>query len=146
MEIEIQGIPQSIRSTYHTRLRTAKNSLTTYKKSLTDARAGLARVELLSSSKSSPGQRERESGEYSNSDDPYTSDRSRLLAGTSLLEDGTKRLQESQRIALETEGQGADILRSLRGQREQIENSRDTVSLPRFPRVTRLMILVMASR
>ncbi|KAL9712604.1 t-SNARE VTI1 [Leucoagaricus gongylophorus] len=125
MEIEIQGIPQSIRNAYHTRLRTARNSLTAYKKSLTDARADLARVELLSSSKSSLGL--RESGEYSNSDDPYASDRSRLLSGTSILEDGTKRLQESQRIALETEEQGADILRSLRGQREQIENSRNTL-------------------
>ena len=125
MEIEIQGIPQSIRNAYHPRLRTARNSLTAYKKSLTDARADLARVELLSSSKSSLGL--RESGEYSNSDDPYASDRSRLLSGTSILEDGTKRLQESQRIALETEEQGADILRSLRGQREQIENSRNTV-------------------
>lgn len=35
---------------------------------------------------------------------------------------------DSQRIALETEEQGADILRSLRGQREQIQNARDTVS------------------
>lgn len=36
---------------------------------------------------------------------------------------------DSQRIALETEEQGADILRSLRGQREQIQNARDTVRL-----------------
>ncbi|KAJ3567789.1 hypothetical protein NP233_g6131 [Leucocoprinus birnbaumii] len=125
MEIEIQGIPQSIRSAYHTRLRTAKTSLTTYKKSLTDARAGLARAELLSS-KSSPGLG-GSSSDYPSSDDPYASDRARLLSGTSVLEDGTKRLQESQRIALETEEQGADILRSLRGQREQIENSRNTL-------------------
>ena len=44
-----------------------------------------------------------------------------------MLEDGTRRLQESQRIALETEEQGADILRNLVGQREQIENARNTV-------------------
>lgn len=123
MEIEIQGIPQSLRTNYLARLKSAKSSLATYKKSLTDTRTALARTELLSSSKSpSPGL-----GDYPNSDDPYTSDRSRLLAGTSLLEDGTKRLQESQRVALETEEQGADILRTLRGQREQIENSRNTV-------------------
>ncbi|KXN83728.1 Vesicle transport v-SNARE protein vti1 [Leucoagaricus sp. SymC.cos] len=126
MEIEIQGIPQSLRSAYQTRLRTAKTSLTTYKKSLTEARAGLARAELLSSSKSASPDLGG-SGEYPNSDDPYTSDRSRLLSGTSLLEDGTRRLQESQRIALETEEHGTDILRSLRGQREQIENARNTL-------------------
>lgn len=34
---------------------------------------------------------------------------------------------DSQRIALETEEQGADILRNLRVQREQIENSRNMV-------------------
>lgn len=54
--------------------------------------------------------------------------RQRLLQGTSTLEDGQRRLEESNRIALETEDLGADILRDLRGQREQIEHSRDTVS------------------
>ncbi len=123
MEIEIQGIPQSLRTAYFSRLKAAKSSLVTYKKLLTDSRVALARSELLSSSKSSP----LGADDYPNSDDPYASDRARLLSGTSLLEDGTKRLQESQRIALETEEQGADILMNLRGQREQIENSRDTV-------------------
>lgn len=117
MEIEIQGIPQSVRAQYHTRLRTAKTDLSRYKKLLKDQHAQVARADLLSSSQP-----------FSSSDDPYgTSDRSRLLAGTSLLEDGTKRLQESQRIALETEDQGADILMNLRTQREQIENARNTV-------------------
>ena len=51
------------------------------------------------------------------------------MQGTSTLEDGSRRLQESNRLALETEDLGADILRDLRGQREQIENSRTTVSL-----------------
>jgi Snare region anchored in the vesicle membrane C-terminus len=38
-----------------------------------------------------------------------------------------RRLQDSERVALETEEQGAGILSSLRRQREQIENSRDVV-------------------
>ncbi|TFK43644.1 vesicle transport v-SNARE protein N-terminus-domain-containing protein [Crucibulum laeve] len=118
MEIEIQGIPQSVRAQYHTRLRTAKSELARYKKLMNDVRTQLARADLLSSS----------SPQY-NSDDPYgsNSDRTRLLAGTALLEDGTKRLQDSHRIALETEDQGAEILMNLRGQREQIENSRNTL-------------------
>ena len=75
-----------------------------------------------------------------NPDDPYTDDpsafssRTRLLAGTERLEDGTQRLQNAQRIALETEDVGADILRNLRGQREQIEHTRDTVSYSGFRR------------
>jgi hypothetical protein len=38
-----------------------------------------------------------------------------------------RRLQESERVALETEEQGSGILNSLRRQREQIEGSRDMV-------------------
>jgi len=116
MEIEIQGIPQSIRPQYYTRLRTAKGSLTQYKKLSKDLHTQISRADLLSSS-------------HATSDEPYgeSSDRTRLLVGASLLEDGTKRLQDSHRIALETEDQGADILRNLRMQREQIENSRDTL-------------------
>ncbi|KAF8873484.1 vesicle transport v-snare protein vti1 [Infundibulicybe gibba] len=58
----------------------------------------------------------------------HRSDRTRLLVGTEVLSDGSRRLGDSTRIALETEQQGADILRNLRGQREQIENSRDMLS------------------
>ncbi|KAF7433172.1 hypothetical protein PC9H_005121 [Pleurotus ostreatus] len=116
---EIQGIPQSIRAQYQSRLRTAKADLARYKKLFKDSQAQVARSDLFSS----------KAGGFSSSDDPYSdnSDRSRLLAGTSLLEDGSKRLQESHRIALETEDQGAEILMNLRTQREQIENSRNTL-------------------
>jgi vesicle transport through interaction with t-SNAREs protein 1 len=57
--------------------------------------------------------------------DPSLSDQ--LLAGTSQLSDGSRRLEGAQRLALETEDVGADILRNLRGQREQIEHSRDVL-------------------
>ena len=119
MEIEIQGIPQSLRPKYQTRIKTAKVDLQRYKKLSKDQHTQLARSDLLGA---------RGNAAMTTSDEPYgTSDRTRLLAGTSLLEDGSRRLADSQRIALETEEQGADILRSLRGQREQIQNARDTV-------------------
>jgi vesicle transport through interaction with t-SNAREs protein 1 len=119
MEIEIQGIPQSIRPQYQSRIRSSKADLARYKKLSRDMHAQASRADLFST---------RGGGAPATSDEPYgSSDRARLLAGTSLLEDGSKRLQESQRIALETEEQGADILRSLIGQREQIENARNTV-------------------
>ncbi|KAF7332137.1 t-SNARE coiled-coil-like proteiny domain-containing protein [Mycena kentingensis (nom. inval.)] len=119
MEIEIQGIPQSIRPQYQTRLRTAKADLQRYKKQYKDVHAQVARSALLGST---------HAGAFS-SDEPYgpASDRTRLLAGTAVLEDGSRRLQDSHRIALETENQGADILMNLRQQREQIINSRDTL-------------------
>jgi len=69
-------------------------------------------------------------GSASTSDDPYNerSDRARLLTGAETLEDGNRRIANSTRIAFETESFGADILKGLREQREQIENARDTVS------------------
>jgi len=119
MEIEIQGIPQSMKPQYQSRIKSSKADLNRYKKLSKDMHAQLTRADLLGSTRSP---------DSPTSDEPYgTSDRTRLLTGNSMLEDGTRRLQESQRIALETEDQGADILRSLRGQREQIENSRDTL-------------------
>jgi vesicle transport through interaction with t-SNAREs protein 1 len=126
MDIEIQGMPQSIKSHYQSRVRSAKSELLRYKKLSKDLHAQLSRSDLLG------GAGGRPIGP-STSDDPYgSSDRSRLLSGTVLLEDGSRRLQDSQRIALETEEQGADILTNLRRQREQIENSRDMVSLSSF--------------
>jgi len=121
MEIELQGMPQSIKPQYQARIKSAKTELSRYKKLSKDLHAQLGRSDLLG------GVGGRPIGP-SSADDPYgSSDRTRLLAGTALLEDGTKRLQDSQRIALETEEQGADILSNLRRQREQIENTRDTL-------------------
>lgn len=66
------------------------------------------------------------------SDDPSPSgdysQRTRLLRGTDQLADGSRRLEESHRLALETEEVGAGILSNLRGQREQIEHSRDVLT------------------
>src|SRR5216684_9255127 len=122
MEIEIQGIPQSIRPKYQSRIRTSKSDLARYNKLSREMHAQASRADLFSS---------HNGGAPATSDEPYgSSDRVRLLAGTTILEDGSRRLQESQRIALETEEQGADILRSLVGQREQIENARNTVRVP----------------
>jgi len=121
MEIELQGMPQSIKPQYQARIKSAKAELSRYKKLSKELHAQLGRSDLLG------GVGGRPIGP-SSADDPYgTSDRTRLLAGTALLEDGTRRLQDSQRIALETEEQGSDILSNLRRQREQIENSRDTL-------------------
>jgi vesicle transport through interaction with t-SNAREs protein 1 len=120
LEVEIQGIPQSVKTPYLTRLRQAKSDLTKYKKLSKDLHA---RVNLLGGTKA---------GASFRSDDPYADERThreRLLAGTESLTEGSQRLANTHRVALEAEDMGVDILRSLRGQRETIENTRDTVSL-----------------
>jgi vesicle transport through interaction with t-SNAREs protein 1 len=53
--------------------------------------------------------------------------RSRLLSATDKLSEGQRRLEDSHRVALETEDLGAGILRDLRGQRDQLEHTRDSV-------------------
>lgn len=119
MMIEIQAIPQSIKLQYQTRLKAAQGDLDRYKKLSKDLQSQASRAELLGRGRVGTP----------TSDEPYghIGDRTRLLTGTATLEDGTRRLQDSQRIALEAEDQGADILMNLRTQREQIENARDTV-------------------
>jgi len=117
MEVEIQGMPQSIRQQYQGRAKTAKGELGRWRGVAREVQQASHRDALL--------------GGTTASDDPYgqfdneaTGDRTRLLAGTQSLQDSTKRLQDSQRVALETEELGGDILRSLRVQREQIDHSR----------------------
>jgi hypothetical protein len=47
MEIEIQGIPQSVRATYASRVKNAKSELARYKKRAKDTHAAVSRGELL---------------------------------------------------------------------------------------------------
>ena len=121
MDIEVQGFPQSVRSRFSVQIRGFKQEVQNLTK---EVRAGL----------SSGGAKGGFNAAYADDDDDLeaadsaTANRQRLLQGTATLEDGTRRLEESNRLALETEDLGADILRDLRSQREQIENSRDTVS------------------
>lgn len=124
MDVEIPSMPVSIRKTFTDRLATSKQLVEKAKRTARDARAETQRQELLSSGRTS-------------TDDPYYdgeedstafSTRTRLLAGTEQLSDSTRRLDNAHRIALETEDVGTDILRNLRGQREQIEHTRDSLT------------------
>lgn len=54
--------------------------------------------------------------------------RQRLLSGTERLAQSSRRLEDSHRLALETEGIGINILSTLKGQRETLIRARDTVS------------------
>ncbi|CDU24373.1 related to VTI1-v-SNARE: involved in Golgi retrograde protein traffic [Sporisorium scitamineum] len=123
MDIEVQGFPQSVRSRFSVQIRGFKQEVQALTK---EVRSSL-------SPSSSGGARGGYDPAYADGDadleaaDSATANRQRLLQGTASLEDGTRRLEESNRLALETEDLGADILRDLRSQREQIENSRDTL-------------------
>lgn len=58
--------------------------------------------------------------------------RQRLLSGTERLGQSSRRLEDSHRLALETEGIGINILSTLKGQRETMVRARDTVSFFKY--------------
>lgn len=138
MDIEVQGFPQSVRSRYAVQIRGFKQQVDGLSKEIVSTlyRKLVACLLTLSLSpqKSALSSRKGDgfNAAYTDDTDLEAADstaaqRQKLLHGTSLLEDGTRRLEESNRLALETEDVGAGILNDLRSQREQIENSRDTV-------------------
>ncbi|KAJ9096395.1 hypothetical protein QFC21_005217 [Naganishia friedmannii] len=136
MEVELHPMPASIRAPYSARITSSKTDLAKMKKTLKDLQKETQRTDLLGSAAS--GRRARGAGDPSLQDEPYTDDaggyhddshRARLLAGTDTLADGSRRLDNAQRIALETEDVGADILRNLHGQRSQLEHTRDTLGV-----------------
>ncbi|CAO1613677.1 unnamed protein product [Parajaminaea phylloscopi] len=122
MEVEVQGFPQSVKSKYAVQLRSLRGDLD---RSANQVRSQLSRAGSGGYDAANPFA--DPSGGDLESASAAKSQRQRLLQGTATLEDGQRRLEESNRIALETEDLGADILRDLRGQREQIEHSRDTL-------------------
>lgn len=126
MDIELQGIPQSLKPPYAKRHSSAKAALANLKNRSRTLHTSIQRSALLSSASDTAGSPFRDS---TDEDGGRSNDRTRLLKGTAVLENGSHRLQDAHRVALETEEQGADILRDLRMQREQIENSRNTVRL-----------------
>lgn len=118
MTIEVQNLPTNQRSSYNTKIRQYKSQIDDAKskyKKLTDVQD---RHELF-------GSRYRdEDGELNGVSD---SQRKQLLSNQSSLERSSQRLQDSQRIALETENIGGNILNDLRSQREQIGGARNTL-------------------
>jgi vesicle transport through interaction with t-SNAREs protein 1 len=115
MRMEKQNIPSAARSKVNVRFRNYSTDVDELKrklKSLSDDRRALF------------GDR------YT--DDPEAGDvqleqRQQLLSGTDRLERSSARLQESQRIALETEDIGRGTLNDLHQQRETIEHTRSNL-------------------
>ncbi|KAG0251452.1 hypothetical protein BG011_007606 [Mortierella polycephala] len=120
MEMELLNLPQGSRTRLQTRLRGYKADLDrlkqTFKRAQSTSRSTSDRDELLGGA----------SGGL-DLDAASMDQRTRLLNGTDRLAESSRRLQDSHKIALETESLGAGILTDLRGQREQIIHSRNTL-------------------
>lgn len=116
MSLEVQNLPASERSSYNTKIRQYRNQTEESKQRLSQLLDDQDKQELF-------GNR------YSDNDDGvHDLQRKQLLNNQSSLDRSTQRLHDSQRVVLETESIGGNILNDLRAQREQIMGARDTLT------------------
>lgn len=116
MGIEIQNLPTLQRLSYNTKLRQYRKDVEDTKLKLDHEVSTQDRHDLFGS-------------RYRDLEDDATDDQRRQLLQNNLsLERLSQRLQDSQRIALETERIGLGILNDLTYQRDQISGARNTLS------------------
>nr|ACD75403.1 putative vesicle transport v-SNARE protein [Starmerella bombicola] len=120
MSAEVQGIPTSERSQFNTKIRGHRAEIDKAKRELRKLTDQQGKAQLF-------GGRETASGESAEYNDDASSQRQQLLSNQQRLERSSDRLRDAQRVGNETEAIGAGILTDLRGQREQITNSRNTL-------------------
>ncbi|EEB08852.1 SNARE Vti1 [Schizosaccharomyces japonicus yFS275] len=113
IELALTNIPTAERGAAQSRARDYRQKLDGWKTSLQNELQVMDRKNLFG---------RRDQSAYGENDNDYDQ-RSHLLQGTSRLEQSSQRLLDSQRMAHETEGIGAGILRDLYGQRTQLEHS-----------------------
>ncbi|KAH9473359.1 hypothetical protein Pst134EA_000431 [Puccinia striiformis f. sp. tritici] len=121
MDVELHSLDRALKPTISQKLKSYKAELSGFKSQIKQAYSQANPTDLNSDS---PYQEE---SDLSNSTKERQAQRERLLRSQQVLESSSNRLDSSHRIALETEELGSGILRDLRGQREQIENTRDTL-------------------
>ncbi|KAJ8295989.1 MFS transporter prlL [Rhodotorula toruloides] len=131
MEIEMQTADAMDRQNMQNKLRAHKASLGRHKTDLKALLSSADRDDLLGGSSGRADHVAIEMDDRSDSPSlgQAQAQRARLMSATDKLADGQRRLEDSQRIALETEDVGAGILRDLRTQRDTLEHSRDTLCL-----------------
>jgi len=110
MKIEKQNIPAAQKAAVNARFRNYQSDVDAVGRKL----KGADKRQLF-------GERYRDDIEAG---DAQVEQRQQLLSGTDRLERSSNRIRESQRIALETEDIGRNVLGDLGRQRETIENTR----------------------
>ncbi|GAA6009431.1 hypothetical protein JCM11491_003554 [Sporobolomyces phaffii] len=129
MEVEVQTADHKDKATLQNKLRDHKAKVNKQKADLKSLQASADRDDLLSRPSASHTAVDMTSRSPSPgaARSPAYAQHARLLSATDQLTDGQRRLEESQRIALETEGLGTGILENLRGQRDTLTRTRDTL-------------------
>ncbi|CEM14179.1 unnamed protein product [Vitrella brassicaformis CCMP3155] len=147
MELEVQSMPANTSLT--NKVKRIRADLTDLSRDFDRVRARHQRDQLIgrgryaaddtsASVPMSGGQQMQESSSAP------SSHRARLLEGQDMLQDGTRRLEQSKRVALDTESVGINVMSDLKGQRETLmrthQHVRDTDSnLQRAKRILRTM-------
>ncbi|TGZ84921.1 V-snare-domain-containing protein [Ascodesmis nigricans] len=116
MSLEVSNIPTPSRQKPRSRLRNYTSDLDSCRSTILKAAQSADRDALFG---------DRAGGD---SGDAVTDQRQQLLSGTERLERSSQRLRDSERIARETEGIGGRVLEDLRGQRERIAHTHDTLN------------------
>lgn len=114
MNIEVQSLPANQRLSFNAKIRQYRADVDDKKTQLKQLMEEEDRSQLFGS-------------RYTDDDGEGDLQRKQLLSNNASLERLSERLRESQRIALETENVGGNILNDLRAQREQISNARNTL-------------------
>ncbi|KAI8096354.1 t-SNARE [Halteromyces radiatus] len=123
LDMELLNIPTPSRTRLQAQLRLGKADHEKLKRDLrrlTASKTNYQRQELLGDLES-----QHQAEDY---DAASMDQRQRLLSGTDRLGESSRRLEQSHRMALETEGIGASILSTLKGQRETMTRARDTLA------------------
>lgn len=113
MNLEIQSMPANQRLSFNAKVRQYRAEVEDNKQKLRELLDEEDRLDLF--------------GARYTDNEEEGSQRKQLLSNNASLERLSERLRESQRVALETEGIGGNILNDLRAQREQITNARSTL-------------------
>ncbi|XP_060938590.1 vesicle transport through interaction with t-SNAREs homolog 1B [Limanda limanda] len=119
MEEELRGAPTSYRNGMSTKLRLYRRDLGKLQRDMKNSAPGFG-----SSAQPVGGGHQ---GIYSAENQQSThlqSQRTLLLQGTECLNNASQSIERSQRIAVETENIGADIIEELGEQREQLDRTR----------------------
>ncbi|KAI8917103.1 hypothetical protein PhCBS80983_g00112 [Powellomyces hirtus] len=118
MEVELASLSAATRMRLAPRVRASKEDIKKMRRDYQKATTGSERDQLL-------GGRGQHVVDFEVSSQDQ---RSRLLNGTERLQEGSRRLEDARRLALETEVIGISTLDDLNRQREQIYRTRDTLS------------------
>uniref|UniRef100_A0A671QY97 Vesicle transport through interaction with t-SNAREs homolog 1B-like n=1 Tax=Sinocyclocheilus anshuiensis TaxID=1608454 RepID=A0A671QY97_9TELE len=120
MEQELFGAPSSFRTPMSTKIRLYRRDLAKLQREI--------RLSATPGFSSHIG--DGRQGIYANQNDQSThlqSQRALLIQGTESLNNASKSIERSQRIAAETDQIGTDIIEELGEQREQLDRTRDRI-------------------